>query len=208
MKNMGIRLIILVVSFFLVFFCSHFCTAAGSTDNDEVYKKFFTAIGIEAQYNQMINMLISQYQQSYTAGVQNSIKKLNEISDKDKAEIQKAANESMTNFLQKLKAKMNEIMPFQELEKNVYLPMYKKHFTVDEIKEITAFYERETGKKFISLTPTLMQESLAIYNRDYNQKLMQAGNELAETEFSKVKEVEEEIKNNEPAGQAKKTPAK
>jgi len=208
MVNVRRLLMALVVSFFLTFFGNHFCIAADSTSDDEVYKKFFNATGVESQYNQMINLMINQYQQSFAAGVQNSIRKSNEISEKDKAEIQKVANESVTNFLQKLKAKMNEIMPFQELVKNIYMPVYKKHFTIDEIKEITNFYEKETGKKFISISPTLMQESVAIYNQNYNQKIMQASTELAEKEFSKVKEAVENLKKNQPARQSNEPAAK
>jgi hypothetical protein len=202
------HLIIIIVSLILTFFGNHFCVAADSPDDDEVYKKFFNAIGIEAQYNQMINLMISQYQQSFVTGVQAAIKKASDISEKDKTDIQKLANESMSNFLQKLKVKMIEIMPYQELVKNIYMPIYKKHFTTDEIMEITGFYEKETGKKFISTAPTLMQESVAIYNQNYNQKVMQASTDLAETEFSKVKEAMENLKKTQPAGQPNESVAK
>jgi len=208
MKRVKKHLMVILISLIIAFSGSHFCVAADSSSNDEVYKKFFNAIGIESQYNQMINLMITQYQQNFAAGVQTSIKKSNEISEKDKAEIQKVANESVTSFLEKLKAKMNEIMPFQELVKNIYMPIYKKHFTIDEIKEITSFYEKETGKKFISTAPALMQESVAIYNQNYNQKIMQAGTELAETEFSKVKEAMENIKKNQSASQSNEPAAK
>ena len=48
----------------------------------------------------------------------------------EKTEIQKIINESMGNFLQKMKDKIFQIMPFQDLVKNVYMPVYKKYFTL------------------------------------------------------------------------------
>jgi hypothetical protein len=202
------HLMVVIVLLIFSFFGNHFCIAADSTNDDEVYIKFLNAIGIEAQYNQMINLMVTQYQQSFVTGVQTAIKKISDVSEKDKTEIQKVANESMSSFLQKLKVKMNEIMPFQELVKTIYMPIYKKNFTIDEIKEITSFYEKETGKKFISMATTLMQESAAIYNQNYNQKIMQAGTSLAETEFSKVKEVMENLKKNQSASQSNETATK
>jgi hypothetical protein len=193
------HLMVVIASLIFAFFGNHFCIAADSTNDDEVYMKFLNAIGIEAQYNQMINLMVTQYQQSFVTGVQTAIKKVNDISEKDKTDIQKVANESMNSFLQKLKVKINEIMPYQDLVSKIYLPVYKKHFTIDEIKEITSFYEKETGKKYISMASTLMQESAAIYNQNYNQKVMQAGNDLAETEFSKVKEAMENLKKKQSA---------
>lgn len=199
-------LMILTVTIVAAFFLGNFSFAADSTGEDAEYNKFFSAIGIEAQYNQMINLMISQYQQSYSTGIQTSIKKMSDISEKDKTEIQKVANESLNSFLQKMKVKMNEVMPFQELVKNVYMPTYKKHFTLDEIKEVTKFYEGAVGKKFISMSSTMMQEAAAIYNQNYNQKIMQISNELAESEFTRVKQAIEAVKNNKSTEQA--APAK
>jgi hypothetical protein len=202
------QLVVVIVLLIFSFFGNLICAAADSTNDDEVYMKFLNAIGIEAQYNQMINLMVTQYQQSFVTGVQTAIKKVNDISEKDKTDIQKVANESMKSFLQKLKVKMNEIMPYQDFVSKIYLPVYKKHFTIDEIKEITSFYEKETGKKYISIAPTLMQESADVYNQNYNQKVMQAGTSLAESEFSKVKEAMDNLKMNQSAGQSPETATK
>ena len=99
----------------------------------------------------------------------------------------------MDSYLQKLKEKFFETMPFKELAKDVYIPAYKKYFTIDEIKEVTKFYESGTGKKFVSLSPTMMQEAVTVINQNYSQKIMQISKEIAETEFSKMKQAIEEL---------------
>ena len=42
------------------------------------------------------------------------------------------------------------------------IPIYAKHFTHDEIKELLAFYETPIGKKLISTQPAMLQESMAV----------------------------------------------
>lgn len=193
MLNERKPLMFIIFSLMILFFSNHISIAADSTEEDKVYNKFFIAVGLEAQYNQIINIMISQFQQGFSTGIQDSIKQKDNISEKDKTEIQKIINESMDSYLQKLKEKFLVTMPFQELERNVYMPVYKKYFTIDEIKEITKFYEGGTGNKFVSLSPTMMQEAVTVFNQNYNQKLMQISKEIAETEFSKMKQALEEI---------------
>jgi hypothetical protein len=63
--------------------------------------------------------------------------------------------------------KLNKYMDFvmnevKELSKKVVneemIPLYDKHFTQDEIKELIRFYESPTGKKLIQVTPELTKE--------------------------------------------------
>ena len=48
-----------------------------------------------------------------------------------------------------------------ELSKQL-IPIYKKHFTQEEVKAIIAFYESPTGKKLAEQTPLITVESMQI----------------------------------------------
>lgn len=43
-----------------------------------------------------------------------------------------------------------------------YIPLYDKYFTNEEIKEIIAFYETPIGKKTLTVTPQITQDSTEI----------------------------------------------
>ncbi len=59
-----------------------------------------------------------------------------------------------------------------ELNKKL-VPIYKKHFTLDEIKNIVAFYQTETGKKLAQKNGVIAQESMAI-GQQWGMQLGQA----------------------------------
>jgi hypothetical protein len=40
--------------------------------------------------------------------------------------------------------------------------IYEEHFTEDELRGLTAFYDTDVGKKYISIVPSIMKESLPI----------------------------------------------
>jgi hypothetical protein len=46
-----------------------------------------------------------------------------------------------------------------------FVELYAKHFTHEEVKAITAFYETPTGKKVVSTMPELTAESMQIAQR-------------------------------------------
>ena len=44
---------------------------------------------------------------------------------------------------------------------DLVVPIYAKHFSHDEIKQLIAFYNTPIGKKLVALQPQIMQESMA-----------------------------------------------
>tara|TARA_X000000368_G_C22711964_1_gene571429 strand:- start:70 stop:501 length:432 start_codon:yes stop_codon:yes gene_type:complete len=42
----------------------------------------------------------------------------------------------------------------------IYTPIYKKHFSIEELNEMTSFFESGIGNKFVEKSPIMMQEVL------------------------------------------------
>tara|TARA_Y100000996_G_scaffold163026_1_gene126614 strand:- start:282 stop:707 length:426 start_codon:yes stop_codon:yes gene_type:complete len=42
----------------------------------------------------------------------------------------------------------------------IYTPIYKNHFNIKELEEMTSFFESGIGKKFVEKSPIMMQEVL------------------------------------------------
>lgn len=68
---------------------------------------------------------------------------------------------------------------------NLIIPVYTKYLTIDEIKEIVKFYESPIGKKLISVTPQIAQETMVIGQKwgvDLSKKIQE---KLKESETTK-----------------------
>ena len=46
----------------------------------------------------------------------------------------------------------------------VYVPIYQKHLTLDDLKKIVAFYESPAGKKLGAVTPAITMEGMTAAN--------------------------------------------
>ena len=51
------------------------------------------------------------------------------------------------------------------------IPIYEKHFTHEEIKQLIAFYESPIGKKMIKVQPQLMMDSMTA-GEEWGKKLI------------------------------------
>ena len=45
---------------------------------------------------------------------------------------------------------------------NLLIPIYHKHLNIEDIKQLTAFYNSEVGKKFVEKTPVIMREAMIV----------------------------------------------
>ncbi len=61
------------------------------------------------------------------------------------------------------------------------IPLYDKHFTADELKVFIAFYSTPEGKKLLETIPVLMQESVDISAKYFEEKFPAASPAPADT---------------------------
>lgn len=182
------KTMIIVCLSFLVFLAAYPCAQAQDKKEElKVYQKFFKATNIEAQYSQILDVMIVQLQQGFVVSFRETLKNIGDITPEEKERLKQLFEQSMGSYVKRMKVKIGEVMPLNELINNVYYPAFSKHFTLAEIKEITAFYETPTGQKFISTTPTVMQESATIMNEKYALQLQKIGDKIAEEELKKNK---------------------
>jgi hypothetical protein len=70
---------------------------------------------------------------------------------------------------------------------DLILPLYDKHFTLEEIQALAAFYESPAGKKFIATMPALMQDSMAVGNEWGQRKAAELIGRLKERGYEPAK---------------------
>ncbi len=67
------------------------------------------------------------------------------------------------------------------------VPIYDKHYTIEDLKAVNAFYETPAGRKLLSSLPAVMQESMQV-GQQWGQELGQSiGAELAAEAQGKAK---------------------
>lgn len=108
----------------------------GQTHDDykETLQKMLKISGSEESYHAAINQMFTMFKQQFSA--------VNE--------------ETWTSF--EAEFKNTSINVLLEL----IVPVYQKHMTIEDLKELIKFYETPVGKKFALKTPLIVQESMQV----------------------------------------------
>lgn len=122
---------------------------------------------------------------SQTSAKTENIRKLLELTGSGKLGVQ-VGQSLLTSFKKIYPSVPNEIWDNFMKEMNsetlisLVIPIYDKHYTESEIKQLTDFYQTPIGKKVIETTPLISQESMLV-----GQKW---GKELAEKLYKELDE--------------------
>jgi len=71
---------------------------------------------------------------------------------------------------------------------NIIIPVYQKHLSEEDIKEINTFYDSPAGKKLIHVQPAIMQESMLLgqqYGESVARKILNKYSAMVENEVKK-----------------------
>lgn len=127
----------------IAFFCAFSFYSFGQTaEYKTAVKQMIQKSGSEGAFTAAITQIIGMYKQSKS-----------EIPDAFWTELEVEMKKTTTDELSELLS-----------------PIYFKHLTIDDIKQVTAFYDSPVGKKYAEKTPLIMQESMAA-GQEWGSKL-------------------------------------
>ena len=191
MRKLFCRLAIIAAASFAIAVYAH----ADDQITEETFIKFSEAAGFEKLYDQMINIIVSNFQNGMIQGFENSIRG-KEIPGDLMQKINPMVRQSAQNIKISLENFFKNEIQFKDLVETVYLPIYRKHFTEQEIIELIQFYNSPVGKKLSALSPAIMQESALSFNQSYGPKVEKIGAEIVNNEVKSLIEKVRTLKDN------------
>ena len=133
------------------------------------------AMNYDQVFKQSLKVMAEQMPANMLAGATaaiNSSPKLN--ADQKKKELEKLSKE-MPKFVAAMSELMSDPAITQEMMAEM-APLYARHFTTDEIRQMAAFYRSPLGAKILTTMPAVMGESMALGQKVMTpriQKMMQ-----------------------------------
>ena len=67
---------------------------------------------------------------------------------------------SINSMISKMSDQYMQQMDFEALVEQVYIPVYDKYYTKNEIEDLSKFYRSSTGKKTLETMPALLAETM------------------------------------------------
>lgn len=162
--------------------------AAESDDEKQaLIDQYLELSGGEGQYEKLQLVMVGQMQKVYAAGLSQAVRGMGQIPKEKMAEVNQLAKESLVRIQGTLKSRIDKSVRFADLKENILFPLYKEHYTAEELKEVIAFYQSPVGQKMVRLSPQIMQQFMARYKEQFTDVLQKIGREVAEAELGLVR---------------------
>jgi uncharacterized protein len=174
----------IVIQCSLLITCSYKTSAQDNIDplKKELIKELLVLMHLEKNAELFFDAVLKQGSQDMAHLMAARIDDKEKLSPAKRERFKQLTEESMKlvskRYSELLKKRINLYMVLEE----VSYQLYDKHFTVEDLKGLIAFYKTATGQKSIQVMPQLMQESMSLTS----QKLMAAMTDVS-------KEVEKEL---------------
>jgi hypothetical protein len=120
--------------------------------------------------------------------------------DKEKMEARKKEFlEFNTRFRSRFRELLKERLNLGREIKNIYGPLFDRHFTTDEIKQLIAFYKSSLGARLLTTMPKVMQEAMAKSAEVLNPKMVEIVKVIIEDEKKRAEAKRQEAPAPSPA---------
>jgi uncharacterized protein len=110
------------------------------------------------------NMVIDQEIKGMDMAIASRIDQDASLSPKQRAQAKQAALARADKRMQRFKELTARQINMPELVNDVYMKLYNKYFTQDELKAMLAFYQSPAGQKSLDVLPQLSNEAVSMIN--------------------------------------------
>ncbi|MBI3323976.1 MAG: DUF2059 domain-containing protein [Candidatus Omnitrophica bacterium] len=107
---------------------------------------------------------------------------LPDVRNTDQEVLRQRLVESRARFSKRFRELYLQRIDLGQTIQEVYVPLYAKYFSEQELKDLINFYRSPSGKKALSVMPNLLRESMQRSSQLLNPKIMDIVKEIIEEE--------------------------
>lgn len=137
------------------------------------------------QYQQLLIGMAQGIQGGFTLGLAKALKD-RPLDKADKAKGKAILDRNHETFIRSLQQELQKILSWEAMVKDVYVPVYLQHFTEAELRDILAFYQSKTGRKFASKGPDLLKDVSKRVNDRFAKRIKTSSDSLTETQIARI----------------------
>ena len=160
-------------------------TIAGTYDQDLM--ELFELTSVKNSYIGLNNVIINQMQNSFFQAADQYID-ANSLTEEQRQQIGNILRDRFTRLIKSYELHVQEVMSYDQVVREVYLPLYKEIYTHDEVKALLKFYNSPLGIKTLESTQRIADETRERSAEKYDPIIVKFMEEKIEEHISLAKE--------------------
>ena len=155
----------------LLVFLFTLCSSAIASSYDDNLKELFELNGIKSNYVEMNNVIINQMQAGFFQAIDQNIDAAS-YTEEQRQQISEILKDRFSEMVKSYEGFVSESLPYEKVENEIYLPLYKETYTESEINELLVFYKSPVGKKTVEVAQKISQQAAEKSAENYNEMII------------------------------------
>jgi hypothetical protein len=158
-------------------------------------KELVSLINADNQAETMVGLLTAQMDSMREPIIDAVLKERTDLSAAERQTVRELLLADQNNAEKRFQEKLMQKINFTEMINEISMIVYDKYYTLDEIKELTAFYKTPTGQKTLKNMTPLMTDTLKLTQERVISKIPVV---LKELEDEEKQEIERQVNAKKP----------
>lgn len=140
----------------------------------------------DQQVTEITDIMLSSMETPYILGFNQAVEKRTDLSQSEKEKLKASNKESYLSFSKKFRERLPKEINYSKYVQDSVHPLYDKFFTVEELKDLVAFYKTSTGQKVIETMPLLFKESGELAQKNLLPAVLQLLDKLLQEDLENI----------------------
>jgi hypothetical protein len=186
---------------FLLFLFAFACLAqanaqtAAAPEKQAALKELVALVNSDNKAEELLNVMLAQIDASRDMTYKAVINERTDLTPAEKKALEETILIEMQKSSERFKAKFRARLNYSEMINEVTYIVYDKHYTLEELKDLIAFYKTPTGQKVLKTMPVVAEAAMKLTQERLLPKIPVIIQELMEEDR---REIEQQINSRKP----------
>jgi hypothetical protein len=186
---------------FLLFLFAFACLAranaqtAAAPEKQAALKELVALVNSDNKAEELLNVMLAQIDASRDMTYKAVINERTDLTPAEKKALEETILIEMQKSSERFKTKFRARLNYSEMINEVTYIVYDKHYTLEELKDLIAFYKTPTGQKVLKTMPVVAEAAMKLTQERLLPKIPVIIQELMEEDR---REIEQQINSRKP----------
>lgn len=166
-----------------------------SNEKQEAIKELIALINADNNAKEFLDIMTAQMDSSRRATVTAMLEDRTDLTAAERKALEDALIKDMDSMSKRFSERLAQKLDYNAMIDEIATAVYDRHYTLEEIRDLIAFYKSPTGQKSLKLMTPIMNETMKAVQEKIVPKIPVIMRELQEEDR---KEIEQKINSKKP----------
>ena len=189
------KLIFTLTALLFVFSVESYAQTNVSAEKQAAVKELLTLVNANNKTEDIVTMMTAQMENTRKATIKTVLDERTDLTPNERTALEQTLINETGVRIKRIQERLIEKLDFFRMIDEVFISVYDKHYTLEEIRDLITFYKTPTGQKSLKVSPQLMNDAMVQITERMVPKIPEVMKELQDEER---KEIEQQVNKKKP----------